>query len=1632
VLSSGGNVVGVDIKELRALSTTAHSAAREIVQVQTAAAGIIGGLDGRGWNLGAVQGKWGGVRNTMTKLATELDLQALDLQMRAMWVDSFEHGMFGHVPASMLQDPVHAANGNLVHPEMDLALPTRGGLPLHLQRTYNSRDTAVGVFGRGWTSNLDWRVEDCGAVGAIVRHPSGRRDAFERIEGGAYLSPGGARTRLERLRSGWRLTCANGTQLQFGPSGRVQSLEDRNRNCLTFERDPFNRVVRLLDARGRGLSFTYASERLVSASDNAGRTWNYTYSEFGNLVRTGESNGPATRYAYDKADRLVSITDALDRVTLSNTYDDLGRVVEQRNALGAVSHFAYDDSDSGGVRTTLVDPSGRRVQIQHDARGLITEQINALDQRVIQAYTPSGYRESYTDNAGHTWRYTYTPDGLLTSITDPVGAVSRLVYNATGDLAERSDALGNTWRYEYDDRRNVVQLTSPLGGVHRLEYDVFGLVVRATDPDGVERRFSYDESGQLTALASGEVERRFQYDAAGRRLSSTDSTGAATTWDYDAAGRPAAMHNALGHSVRWKYDAAGQLIEEIGATGSRSTMSYDLAARPTLIVNALGARREFAYDVNGNLSRYVDGAGYASCFSYDDLDRIREVVNPNGGATSFAYDDCGRLSELVDARGAVRQFRYDAAGRLVEEIDASGNHVRVHLDAVGRTVRATNALGSETTYAYDADGRPVSRTDASGSTTQLQWSPAGRLTGVVDAHGHEAHIRYDANGRVERISRVDGSEIQLRYDAVGNLASWTDPTGATMQLRYNALRQLIAQIDPLGRTVEFAYEPRGDVSEVREGELRTRLEYDAMGSLSSVIDALGQTTRYGYDPRGLLNSVTDANGHSRHFVYDGSGRVIESVDSLGQRTRVTHDPNGNVLAVEDAAGGRTLLEYDAANRPIKVEGSDGLRLEAEYDVLGRWTQLRSPLGTQHRAYDALGRVTRAVDVHGGVSEYEFHAGGHPSRFVDPSGTEVQLAFDQAHRLADVHDASAGVLRFGYDARGLPLRTELPTGNRREVTRDARGRVTEVRELSKSGALVNSSAYTYDARNNIISAEDNSVRTEYTYDGLSRLIRVDGPDGKTSFTYDAVGNRVRVTLPDGREVRSTFDAANQLLAVDADGAQTRFAYDARGNLTERIAPDGTLTRYTWDSLDRLIEIDSPESRRTYQYDALGVLASELRDDERRQFAHDTSAGLARLLSVSDGGSSTRFVYGPDRVPAARGDSQTVRTDIRGSVLDPDGAAGGQQYDAWGVPTGNEPSAGPLGFTGEPHDAATGLVYLRARWYDPSTGRLLSRDPLPGTRINPISQNAYVYAHDNPVSVLDPAGRSASNKLALPPGMFPGSWPFGMPPGLGPMLNGQFPDPASIFNSVKSNWNTFSSIMGPTSDALLEAHLRRVEELYELAEHYSKLADRVPDGTIDMFRSFKVILKVAVNPPDDPATYYAELRLLWTRTIGVPSEDVKKGLMSMAQDASEEAKGLTAALPWAEPLSRGLPIAGSLADAIFSGVEKWEETGELPTSRRIAASVVAGGTEAAFSASGAEVGLAACSPADVTGIGVAVDAACGIIGGYGGQAVAKPIVDALTPIIEGNAPTPALPHLGKPDPVTQFIHSLWAPLEHTGLG
>jgi RHS repeat-associated protein len=105
-----------------------------------------------------------------------------------------------------------------------------------------------------------------------------------------------------------------------------------------------------------------------------------------------------------------------------------------------------------------------------------------------------------------------------------------------------------------------------------------------------------------------------------------------------------------------------------------------------------------------------------------------------------------------------------------------------------------------------------------------------------------------------------------------------------------------------------------------------------------------------------------------------------------------------------------------------------------------------------------------------------------------------------------------------------------------------------------------------------------------------------------------------------------------------------------------------------------------------------------------------------------------------------------TDPQGTVLAKADASGNiiatYDYAPYGTAAPNmSPAPNGPGYTGHVNDSDTGLVYMQARYYDPSTGKFLSVDPVQPAAGNSFNFNRYDYANNNPINHTDPDGRCA---------------------------------------------------------------------------------------------------------------------------------------------------------------------------------------------------------------------------------------------------------------------------------------------------
>ncbi len=257
---------------------------------------------------------------------------------------------------------------------------------------------------------------------------------------------------------------------------------------------------------------------------------------------------------------------------------------------------------------------------------------------------------------------------------------------------------------------------------------------------------------------------------------------------------------------------------------------------------------------------------------------------------------------------------------------------------------------------------------------------------------------------------------------------------------------------------------------------------------------------------------------------------------------------------------------------------------------------------------------------------------------------------------------------------------------------------------------------------------------YTYDPLGRLTAADYSNGDYfHYIYDAMGDRLSQEssvngLPSTVSYR--YDTANRLAQV----GNNDYVWDNNGNLLE----DG-VNQYTYDAANRLIALSNQQSAFSFGYNGLGDRLQQTVDEETTNYTLDLNAGLTQVLD--DGAVS--YLYGLDRIAQVDGsNADYFLGDALGSVrqlTDDNGTVTlGQSYEPYGSDLGSIGSSSTsYAFTGEMVDA-TGLIYLRARYYAPQDGRFQTRDAWNGDANQPVSYNLWNYVQSNPVNYTDPTG------------------------------------------------------------------------------------------------------------------------------------------------------------------------------------------------------------------------------------------------------------------------------------------------------
>ena len=161
---------------------------------------------------------------------------------------------------------------------------------------------------------------------------------------------------------------------------------------------------------------------------------------------------------------------------------------------------------------------------------------------------------------------------------------------------------------------------------------------------------------------------------------------------------------------------------------------------------------------------------------------------------------------------------------------------------------------------------------------------------------------------------------------------------------------------------------------------------------------------------------------------------------------------------------------------------------------------------------------------------------------------------------------------------------------------------------------------------------------------------------------------------------------------------------------------------------------------YHYNGDGTRTQKIGADTTTNYTY-TPTGLPTLLKETAGNQTTYYIYGPTGAPLAQINPDGTTTyhhhdqlgSTRALTSSTGTTTGTTTYDPYGKPTHTTGTTSRLGWTGQYQDPETGHTYLRARYYDPTTGTFLTRDP-----IETITREPYGYVGGNPLNATDPSG------------------------------------------------------------------------------------------------------------------------------------------------------------------------------------------------------------------------------------------------------------------------------------------------------
>ena len=1085
-------------------------------------------------------------------------------------------------------EPVDMATGAMIDSATDVRIG--GMLPMVVARNTDSGMDTSRVFGPGWNTTLDCRIEILPDQvlmmtpdGALLEFPPAPVDGTE-------VGDAGRPWRLCFVDGAYRVrNISQGITYVFGVAGsEAQGGEPCYRPegpvpDYTITGDTPKNYVYCLDEETGELT-----RRERSVDDDSGSNTHNPAESTNDSDTTQNNSGTGHTSSDDQIDADVSQNGS------DNSQADSASPRDDSNTNADVGGSGVWEASNSFVNMlspgSVADVFGLGVEIQLST---------------VVHHSGAWIEYDYEQSTGHLVAMRRS-DGTVLEFKWH-NRISRLlsiwVKNEETHPGEEPFRLAS---YNYDGKGRLLKVINSAAGALRYFYDDEHRPTRWTDRNGYSYYYRFDDKGRVVAqVGSGGM---FPNIAVWLKDTGDDAPEDGTVCvALECAGKFHGDPTEIGDTcINEYFDRLNKLplanllrekgLVGAGLTGRGRTNTRDDASwsipeellrdeflgdiRPTVyrstpagdvwrIITPEGVVTDREFDEHHQIIRETSNTGVVTQIDRDEYGTITRIDYGDGTTETITPGAWGEPAQITGRDGLVTEYEVDTAGMVTAVTDPLGVVTRFEYEwrATGIVPKATiTPSGLVRMMECDNAGRPIASTDPAGRRSSVTRDVRGLVTEVIDPVGDVTTIEYSPEGWVTRVVNPDGSWRSGTYDGEGNLIEAMNEAGAKTTTRYTVFDQV-----------------------------------------NEVIAPNGGVTRYTYNTQMEPVAVTNADGHTWQLSYDLDGSIIKEIDYNGLVTESHTTPDKLRLDVTTGVGTVTTM-FDPYGRMTETFDDQGNATAYRWDALGRIHQVTNRWCTTDYSYDEYGRsLTETTTLYSGESHtmaftYGQLGGVEAITHTLPDGKQVSETplFDDegvlrnsTYTLGDTEVASLSfgvddtgrrswshvgslVRSFGYDRNHRLVRDQvhaLTPGNNSSNNSHGAGPVNTATGLNDAGSNGSSQhqdeyhavgvidrVFTWRADDVITQITDQirGVETSYDVDVVGRVTRV---------IHQHVGGTATQNMPQGNHAGASSQAqypqasSSQPNQCGMPGGEESYSYSQAGVLT-KLHPD-TTTRWADD-------------------------------------------------------------------------------------------------------------------------------------------------------------------------------------------------------------------------------------------------------------------------------------------------------------------------------------------------------------------------------------------------------------------------------------------------------------------------------------